>query len=105
MAFEVEGILPFQCGQSWRAVLGEEAGRFDTLHCIISIVAEKTLSPEAASVSICFSSQAGQQHFQRHSVMLDRGGGLGETKVGLDRPQHLRPGQEEGGACNGSSQM
>ena len=44
IAFEVEGILPFQCGQSWRAVLGEEAGRSDTLHCFISIVKLKTLS-------------------------------------------------------------
>ncbi len=44
MAFEVEGILPFQCGQSWRAELGEEAGRSATLHCIISIVKQKTLS-------------------------------------------------------------
>ncbi len=64
-----------------------------------------TLSTQAAAVSICFFSQAGQQHFQRHCALVDRGGGLCETKVGLDRPQHLRLGQEEGGACNGSSQM
>ena len=98
MAFEAGGILPFQCDQNWRAVLGEEAGRYDTLHCIIKHKTCCKLPPSQFASSAKLDSNIFKYCVQWWIMV----GGLCKTKVGLDRPRHLRLGREEG---NGSSQM